>query len=197
MRVAVLAAALLSLAAPAHAEWQLKPFLGLKFGGQTNLVADFDQAAGKRKTVIGASVAQIGEVLGAEIDLGYIGGYFTNTRRNVIASGVTTLTGNVVVALPRRMSEYTLRPYVVTGAGLLHASTTTTTPGVFDGSENWPVFNWGGGVTGFLGRSFGVSWELRQFRKIGGGAPAPGSTTDGQSERLSFWRANMALAIRY
>ena len=35
-------------------------------------------------------------------------------------SAVTTLTGNVVVALPRRMAGYGLRPYFSGGAGLMH-----------------------------------------------------------------------------
>jgi hypothetical protein len=47
------------------------------------------------------------------------------------------------------------------------------------------------GVTGFLSDRFGVSWDVRRFRSVGGQDPG----SDGP--RLSFWRANMALAIRY
>lgn len=197
MRSVVLAVVLLSLAAPAHAEWQLKPFLGIKFGGSTNLVADLDRAAGSRKMTVGMSVVRLGEVFGVDVDFGNVADFYTSTKMTVIKSGVTTLTGNIVVAMPRRMTEYTLRPYVVAGAGLLHSTTTTNVPAVFDQSRNWPAFDWGVGVTGFVSRRVGVSWELRQFRKIGRGEPSLGTTFDGLDERLSFWRANMALAIRY
>jgi hypothetical protein len=52
----------------------------------------------------------------------------------------------------------------------------------------------GVGVTGFLTDRFGVSWDVRYFRSVGGGQS--GAATLGP-EQLSFWRANMALAIRY
>jgi hypothetical protein len=41
----------------------------------------------------------------------------------------------------------------------------------------------------------GVSWELRNFR--GFGRDPLGEAISFGPERLSFWRATMALAIRY
>ena len=39
----------------------------------------------------------------------------------VSKSSVLTFTGNVIVGLPRRATEYTLRPYFVGGFGLMRA----------------------------------------------------------------------------
>jgi hypothetical protein len=62
-------------------------------------------------------------------------------------------------------------------------------------TENLPAFNVGGGVTGFLSETWGVSWDLRYFRSMS--EPEGGTGTSIGSPRLSFWRANFALALRY
>lgn len=195
MRLAACVALLLSIATPARAEWQLKPFVGMKFGGDTNLGGDLELAAGKKKPTVGISTVMLGEVLGAEIDLGWVPSFFEgNSSGVVIGSSVITLTGNVIVALPRRMSEYTLRPYFVGGAGFIRASTKTRVPEVLEISSSLPAVDFGGGVTGFLSRSVGVSWEVRRFNGFSGNTA---DTDDGLKRQLKFWRANMALAIRY
>ena len=59
-------------------------------------------------------------------------------------------------------------------------------------SRTLPAMDFGGGVTGFLTDRIGLSWEARYFRSTSGG-------TEGVSlgpERLSFWRASMAVAVR-
>jgi hypothetical protein len=63
----------------------------------------------------------------------------------------------------------------------------------FSISDNVASMDIGGGVTGFLTQRIGLNWEVRRFRTL---RPKEGAllTLDGQ---LSFWRANMALAIRY
>jgi hypothetical protein len=99
-----------------------------------------------------------------------------------------------MLTLPRRVTEYTLRPYLVGGFGLLRASTEDLV-GALSITENLPAFDVGAGVTGFLTQRVGVSWDVRYFRSIGG-PETTGATSVGMP-RLSFWRANMALAIRY
>jgi hypothetical protein len=188
-------AAILACPSVAGAEWQLKPFVGVKFGTSTTFI-DADRATGSAKMVIGGSGAYVGELLGVEADFGRVGGFFQSGRGgNVLGSSVSTLTGNVTVALPRRLTEYTLRPYFVGGAGvmLVRMDQKATT---FDVSENMPTFDVGGGVTGFLTRRIGLNWDVRHFRTIRGRAEGVGLSIGG-GEQLSFWRANMALAIRY
>jgi hypothetical protein len=53
----------------------------------------------------------------------------------------------------------------------------------------------GGGVQGFLTNRIGVGWDVRRFNGISK-ASEPGATTTGRTQ-LSFWRASMALVIRY
>jgi hypothetical protein len=186
---------LLAPAMPASAEWQIKPFAGLIFGS-TITITNPDLAAGKVKTMVGVTAGYFGDVLGVEGDLGYVPGFFQNEDVNpqkVLKSRLTTLTGNVTLSLPRRMTEYTLRPYFVAGGGMLTASQTNA-GGLLEISPTYAAIDIGGGVTGFLSRRFGVSWDVRHFQIVNG---KEGTSTSIGREQLSFWRANMALAIRY
>ena len=201
MRTGLLSLALLLGGTPqASAEWQVKPFVGPTFGGSTTFVHPAD-AAGRPHAALGITGVLLGDVLGVEADVGYVRGFFgdrdviVGKSAPVVASSAVTLTGNVVVALPRRMAQYTLRPYFVGGAGLIRAR---IDPGVggegLQVASTLPGVDLGGGVTGFLSRRVGLGWDVRHFRSVGTGEER------GQSfgpEQLSFWRASMAVAIRY
>jgi len=191
-RTAGVMAGLLLFAARANAEdRQLRPFVGATFGGGTSFV-ELDR--GKAKLAVGVGAVFLGEVFGAEVDLADAPGFFESGDNHlVVGSRVTTLTGNVVVAVPRRVSEYALRPYLVGGGGLMRVRTTTSL-NVFDVSRVFPAFDVGVGVIGFVTNRVGVSWELRRFQTV------DRNTGDGLSfgeEQLSYWRASMAVAIRY
>src|SRR4051812_17692277 len=86
----------------AAGDWLFTPFLGLKLDGQTNLI-DIDQAAGATKLTLGGSVALLGAgPFGLEMDTGYTPGFFDSSSRGglVTSSNVTTIMGNVLVAMP-------------------------------------------------------------------------------------------------
>lgn len=175
------------------AEWQIRPFLGVTFGGSTTL-PDLEQAAGKPKLTYGIAGALIGEILGVEVDLARTPGFLqSGSQALILDSSVTTVTANVTVALPRSIAEYTLRPYFVGGAGLMRTITRDFV-GAFDVADSLATIDLGGGVTGFLTRRVGVNWDVRHFRSINGRV-LPGITL--APEQVSFWRANMALAFRY
>ena len=195
MRVGLLALALLAVGpAEVSAEWQIKPFLGITFGGGTTFV-DVEDAAGSPNVAFGVSGMLLGEVFGIEADFSHAPGFFeAGDRRLVKESNVTTLVGSVVVALPRRLAEYGLRPYFVGGAGLMHVRTEHQL-GVLRVDGTFPAVNIGGGVTGFLTDRLGLSWEVRHFRSIGGTAGGQGLSFG--REQVSFWRVHMALAVRY
>ena len=183
--------------ARASAEWQLKPFLGVTFGGGTTFV-DLEDASGRPNFTVGISALRLGEVIGVEVDLGDAPGFFQYGDRPlplVVKSGATTLTGNLVVTLPRRIAEYTLRPYVAGGAGLMHVRIEDFLR-VFNVATTLPAVDVGGGLTGFLTKRLGLNWDVRYFRSVG----SPDERRSGISigpEQLSFWRTNMGLAIRY
>ena len=183
--------------ASASAEWQLKPFLGATFAGGTTIV-DLEEASGHPKLAVGISAVRLGDVFGVEVDLGDAPGFFQYGDRPlplVVKSGVTTFTGNVVVALRRRIAEFTLRPYFAGGAGLMHVRIDDFL-GVFNVATTLPAMDVGGGVTGFLTKRLGVTWDVRYFRSVGGPDEGRAGISLGP-EQLSFWRANMGLAIRY
>ena len=195
MQNSLLALALLLLPpAQALAEWQIRPFLGATFGGGTTLV-DLEHAAGHPKIAVGMSGALLGGIFGIEADAGRTPGFFQSGDQHlVLRSSATTLTGNIVIALPRHLTEYTLRPYFVGGAGLMHAHIDDVL-GALRVASDLPAMDIGGGVTGFLTDRIGLSWDVRYFRSVGG--KTEGSGLSFGAEQLSFWRANMALAIRY
>lgn len=194
----MLAAAILvmSAARPASAEWQLKPFLGATYGGSTTFTT-FIPVPGVEQSnhghaVFGVSGLFLGEIFGLEGDVGHTSGFFEGANAPFVTdSGVTTVTGNVVVAMPRTLAQYTLRPYIVGGAGLMHIAFETA--GGLQTLSNLQTMDLGAGVTGFLTRRVGVSWDVRYFRSIDRTREQGASFT---SEHLSFWRANMAVVIK-
>ena len=178
---------------PAAAEWQVKPFFGIAFGGSTSFV-DYENAAGRKHLVLGLGTSLLGEVLGLEADVARVPGFFQDSGEFVSGSSATTLTGNIVVALPKRMSQYTLRPYFVAGAGIIRAQIDGGF-GTLHVSSMLPAMDLGGGATGFLNNRVGLSWELRHFRSFKGKGQLAGSSFS--KEQVAFWRATMALAFRY
>jgi hypothetical protein len=197
-RVGPLAVALVLLSSPvAAAEKQIRGFVGLTFAGETTFV-DAEQAAGGPNRLIGASAALIGEVVGIEADVGWSPGFFQSgdsTTTLVSHSGVTTVMGNVIVAMPKRLTEYTLRPYAVAGMGLMHLRIDHPFA-VLPVSENLPSIALGGGAIGFVSRNVGVAWDVRRISSVKSAAAVTGITIGGPG-RLSFWRAGMALVVRY
>jgi len=179
--------------AQASAEWQIKPFLGVTGGGGSTYVDT--EAGNPTGFVLGANAAWLGEVVGFEGDFGYGPSFFHAGLGQIAGSSVTTLTGNIVIAVPRRLTEYTLRLYLVGGAGMMRVDI----EGEFGGfalSERLPAMNLGGGATGFLTKRIGLNWDVRRFRSLGA-IDERNSISPTGPEPFSFWRAIMAVAIRY
>lgn len=188
------------LAAPASAsaEWQVRPFVGFTFAGDTTFV-DPEKAVGTQNAIIGVSGGWLGDVFGLEADFGRAPGFFQTDAPPVpdaelVTSAVTTLTGNVVIAMPARMAGYGLRPYFSGGAGLMHIDWVGKLE-IFQVHRTLPMLSLGGGVTGFLTNRVGVSWDVRRLNTLRGEGETLGNSLG--REELSFWRATMAVALRY
>jgi hypothetical protein len=210
-RASRLAVALLfAVPMEATAEWHFKPFLGVTFAPSTTLTGDVEFAAGlpidpelesqSSNVAFGATVALLGEIFGVEGEWSQAPGFFQARDQDTLASsGVQTFTGSFIVAVPRRVAEYTLRPYLVAGAGVMRLRSEGK-PGattLFPIRETLAAIDMGGGATGFFNERVGVAWDLRYIRSVGGESGDPLVTIDGLAKQLSFWRANMALVLRY
>ena len=192
--VAVAAGLLLLSARTGAADRQIRPFAGATFGGGTTFVNP-EHAIGRPHPAIGVGAVFLGELFGAEVEVFDAPGFFEyGTKDLVRSSRVTVLTGSVIVAAPHRVTEYSLRPYLVGGAGLMRVRTTTAF-NVFDVSTLIPAIDVGVGAVAFVTNRVGVSWDLRRFQSVGDN-PASGGLSFGE-QHLSFWRAAMAAVIRY
>lgn len=188
----MLVTGLLMATSASAADRQIRPFAGATFGGTTPFVDLYD-AAGKRHLTIGVDAMFLGELFGADIEVADVPGFLETPDKNlVIRSRVTTVCGNVVLAAPHRLTEYSVRPYVVAGGGLMRASETTSLS-AFDLSTVVPAFDVGVGAVAFVTSRAGVAFDFRRFQSFRDASERTGFIGD----HLSFWRATMAVVIRY
>jgi len=83
----------------------------------------------------------------------------------VLTSRTISAMGNIVVTTPRRWTEYSLRPFVSGGFGVIKVSKTEVKP-VFSFNSNLPGFNIGGGAIGFLSKRTGIRFDLRYYSSL-------------------------------
>ncbi|HEY5618128.1 MAG TPA: hypothetical protein VIK60_09285 [Vicinamibacterales bacterium] len=183
------------LAAPptARADWLITPFAGGSFAPETTLLI-FEEGAG-RKFTLGASIALLSDgLLGVEAEVGHTPGFFQgdDPLGLVLTSRVTTLTGNVILAVPLALTRESLRPYVVGGLGLLQAKSKHAA-GLFPLDQNLLGVNFGGGAIGFVTDRTGLRFDLRHIKAASG---ADGPLARPGISRLSFWRATIGIVIR-
>lgn len=161
---ALAAGVLLTLIFPQSvaAEWHFTPMLGTTFFIKTSVV-DPDAATDQIHRNYGGSVALLGSgIFGAEGLIVWTPGLFTGDKGLVKRSRSVSAMGNVVVTTPRRWTEYSLRPFVSGGFGVIKVSKTETF-GVFPFNSNIPAFNIGGGAIGFLSQRTGLRFDLRYY----------------------------------
>lgn len=193
---------LFSVPATARAEWQLTPFLGLTFKGNTTLI-DHEQAADKVHWTFGGTVALMGSgPVGVEGVVVYTPGFFQQDNPpavdgvlppDIIKSRTLAIMGNVVLTTPRSWNEYGLRPFVSGGIGLLHATAT-------DALEFTPVnasllgYNIGGGAVGFLTDGVGLRFDLRYFGNL---KPSDDPEIAIGRVHLSYWTGIVGVVLKY
>jgi hypothetical protein len=164
---ALAAGVLLALAfpQPAAAEWHFTPMLGTTFFIKTSVV-DLDAATDQIHRNYGGSVALLGSgIFGVEGLIVWTPGLFTGDKGLVVKSRSIAAMGNVVVTTPRRWTEYSLRPFITGGFGVIHVSKTDVFQ-VFPFNSNIPAFNIGGGAIGFLSKRTGLRFDLRYYSSL-------------------------------
>jgi hypothetical protein len=202
--LAVACACLLAVPATVSAEWHITPMVGLTFAGKTTIF-DPDEGTGKRHPDISGSVALIGDgIFGVEGITSYTPRLFQSGDTSVLfqpggnsalveSSHAFILMGNVVVAAPRRWTEYFLRPFVSGGFGLLRVSKHETLE-IFPTRVNALGYNIGGGAIGFLTRNTGVRFDLRYYSTVKGTEHGPIAV--GGDVHVRYMTASIGLVIR-
>jgi len=125
MRRAVAACCLCLFGAPipAAAEWHITPTVGLTFAGKTT-IQDFEAATGKVHPNVGIGVTFLtGGIIAFEGIATLTPGFFQAGDLDLVESSRSTaLMGNVMLTVPSRWAEYSLRPFVSGGLGLLRTA---------------------------------------------------------------------------
>ena len=179
----------------ARADWLLTPFIGTTFGAETTLL-DLGGGADVKHWTFGIHAAFLSDqVFGVEAELAWVPGFFEGEDQQdlVLESRVTTLFGNVIVAVPLAVTRESLRPYVIGGLGLVHLSRNDLVP-LDDGGNSSLGLQLGGGALAFINDRTGVRIDLRQIRTVG---HARNELTGESDTRLSFWRASVGVSVRY
>lgn len=194
-RALVLGVALLcGSAASASADFLVTPFFGTTFSGSTTLIDLEIGAASERHWLYGGSAGWLSDhVLGVEADFAMAPGFFENDTGTglVVASRVTTLSGNVIAALPLSVTRESLRPYITGGVGLIRAGVEDLIG--LNETENWVGLQLGAGAIGMLSNRTGVRFDLRNTRTFSRDTTLRGERTS----KLSFWRATVGVTLRY
>src|SRR5258708_5713061 len=173
---------LLAFARPAAAEWHISPMVGLTFRAFTNAAAVGQAPIGTHRNFGGAVALLGGGILGVE---GV--GVFTPTFKGddplvtalVPSSRALAVMGNVVITTPRRWTEYSLRPYVSGGLGVMRLSVVTA-KSVLPTRSTAAGFDVGGGAVGFLSKHTGLRFDLRYYPRLARGHPQPQDTDEPQ-----------------
>jgi len=195
----------------AHAEWHFTPLLGVTFSGNTTFV-DLQHGTDKRHLNFGGAVSRFGQgILGVEGVVIYTRHFFefdgsrdsaeTIPLPAIAKSYSLSAMGNVVLTVPKRWTEYFLRPYVSGGFGLIRAVSIdqpTSVQGIslLPLHATIPGFNIGGGAIGFLSQGTGVRFD---FRYHAGLQRDPGDYVEnvvGPELHLRYMTAEIGVVIR-
>ena len=141
--------------------------VGLTMLGSTTIF-DPELATDKRHWNLGGSVSLLSpSFFGAEVITTWTPGFFQGQDDeggdlDLIASGrAISVMANVVLTTPRRWTEYSLRPFVSGGLGLMHVKKVEKPEGLFPVNLNLGGFNIGGGAVGFLSNRTGLRFDIR------------------------------------
>ena len=160
-RAALCLLTLLAFAQPAEAQWSVAPTASVAIRGRTGYF-DPDNAAERRRLVLGIAVSRMWHRFGVEAEIAHLGGFLTGRGEAAIItrSSVRTATGNLIVNLPRAGP---LHPYAAVGLGAVHVSAHDVAD-LFPVSEWQLMFDVGAGVQVPAGRRFSFGADARYFR---------------------------------
>ena len=174
----------------AAAEWHLTPMGGITFHGDTSLL-DLEGATGKAHMQVGGAVTLVGSgIVGVEAITVFTPSFFRDKEPDLLRHGRSfALMGNAVLTAPRHLTEYSLRPFVSGGFGLLRASQL----GLLPLTSNLGGFNIGVGAVGFLSPRTGLRFDLRYYSSLHRPDQGPGAFG---RVHLNYLTASVGLVLR-
>jgi hypothetical protein len=195
---AILLVALISFPASAAAEWFVAPYIGLRFAADTTSIVG-SLGTQRDKATFGSSVGFLTDgIFGVEADLGFVPGFFDRPDVGFVRSSfVTTLMGNVIVAVPRTLSRYGLRPYASGGIGLIRSRAEGEVEGVVLIDSDVLGLNVGGGAIGPLTDVTSLRFDLRYFRNLSTDSQVQAVDAVSGGPELDFWRGTVGLSFRF
>ena len=166
---------------------------GGAIASRTTLI-DLERSPRTTRPLVGVSGLWLTDgVVGIEGGVAHSPGFFERRDTLLVGSHVTTVTGNIVLAVPLAITRDSLRPYATVGLGTLHASLEDVI-GLFTQSRTMTAWTVGGGALGFVTRRTGVRFDLRQVQAL----DRVVSPLTGLGETpLSFWQASVSVVLRY
>ena len=190
--------------ATAAAEWQFVPFVGLTFKGNTSIIdpeqIDETLASERVHRNFGGSASYLtGGIFGLEALVTWTPGFFQQGDLDIVETSRTVaVMGNLVITIPRRLAEYSLRPYFSGGFGLLHAKRidqdVVEEPALWV-DANLFGYNLGGGAIGFFSQRTGVRFDVRYFSTVRPTEVDPGIALENRAH-LRYMTASVGVVIR-
>jgi hypothetical protein len=189
MTVAVITVALLMLPAVARAEWTVKPFAGLTFGGSHGFV-DLDGTSGRSKPIFGGAVGWRGSSIGVELEVASDPKRLKGSSDLVVTGRAMSVMVNATWTMPRRLGP--IRTYLTGGIGSVRVAYEDSLD-AFTATTTLAAANVGGGVLIPATPRIEFVADIRYLRTSYGDS-SPGGFGE---PYLAYWRAIAGLLFRF
>jgi len=182
-------ACLVAGAPSARAEGFISPLIGFDFGGDAACPAL--QGCQDKRLNYGVALGATGNIFGFEEEFAYAQDFF-GTAPNLKSSVLTVMSS---VMLAPKIGP--VRPYFLTGAGLIKTHIDFSTASILTTDNN--SFGWdiGGGVHVTVAPHVGVRGDIRYFHTFQDMTFPAGLFSAGSNQKLDFGRAAAAVDFTF
>lgn len=188
-KLIVLTFACLAAVAPsAHAEGFISPLVGFNFAGDANCPSV--QGCEDKRMNFGVALGAAGNIFGFEEEFAYARDFFGTAPS--LKSSVLTVMSSVMLA-PKIGP---VRPYVLTGVGLIKTHVDLTTASLLTSDNNSFGWNIGGGLRVTVAPHVGIRGDIRYFHTFQD-LTFPAGFSLGTNQKLDFGRAAAALDFTF
>jgi opacity protein-like surface antigen len=180
---------LVAAAPAARAEGFISPLIGFNFGGDA--ACPSVQGCEDKRMTYGVALGATGNIFGFEEEFAYARDFFGSAPS--LKSSVLTVMTSVMLA-PKIGP---VRPYFLTGVGLIKTHVDLTTSSILTSDNN--NFGWdiGGGLHVTVAPHVGIRGDIRYFHSFQDLTFAAGFFSLGANQKLDFGRAAAAVDFTF